>query len=97
MKLIELYRALFRKTDPDTSFEAAASVPVMRLEKLVYNAIKQSANGMTTDEIEKWTGIRAGSITPRIAPLIRKGYIVDTGERIKKHFGIRLQDIFGVE
>lgn len=87
MKLIEMYRALFRKTDPDTSKQAAESLPVGALEKLVYSTIKHSDNGMTTDEIEKVTRLRAGSITPRIAPLIRKGYIYDTGERRKASSG----------
>jgi hypothetical protein len=88
MKLIELYRALFRKTDPETSKEAAESVPVARLEKIVYEAIKASPNGLTTDEIEKsLPGVKLNSISPRIAPLIKKGYIYDSGERRKASSG----------
>ena len=87
MKLIELYRALFRKTDPDTSFEAAATVPVERMEKIVYEAIKGAPDGLTSEQIEKVTGLRSGSVTPRIAPLIRKGYIEATGERRKASSG----------
>ena len=87
MKLIELYRALFRKTDPETSEQAAESVPVMRLENLVYEAIKGSMDGLTPEQIENLTGLRSGSVTPRIAPLIRKGYIYDTGERRKASSG----------
>lgn len=81
MKLIELYRALFRKTDPETSKEAAESVPVARLEKIVYEAIKAAPEGLISEQIENRTGLRSGSVTPRIAPLIRKGYIYDTGEK----------------
>lgn len=88
MKLIELYRALFRKTDPETSKEAAESVPVKRLEKLVYEAIKASPNGMTADELEQaLPGVKLNSITPRIAPLIKKGYIEDSGERRRASSG----------
>ena len=88
MKLIELYRALFRKTDPETSKEAAESVPVARLEKIVYEAIKAAPNGLTAEEIfQALPGIRLNSVTPRIAPLIKKGYIYDTGERRRSSSG----------
>lgn len=87
MRLFETFRAYFRKTDPETSALAAESIPVNLLEQVVYNTIKQSSNGMTTDEIEIATNMRPGSITPRIAPLIRKGYIIDTGERRKARSG----------
>lgn len=85
---MEIFRALFRKTDPDTSKEAAESVPVQRLEKLVYEAIKAAPNGLTAEEIEKSIpGVKLNSITPRIAPLIKKGYIEDSGERRKASSG----------
>lgn len=88
MKLLELYRALFRKTDPETSKEAAESVPVARLEKIVYEAIKASHDGLTADEIERaLPGVKLNSISPRIAPLIKKGYIYDSGERRKASSG----------
>ena len=81
-------KALFRKTDPDTSKEAAESVPVQRLEKLVYEAIKAAPNGLTAEEIEKSIpGVKLNSITPRIAPLIKKGYIEDSGERRRASSG----------
>jgi hypothetical protein len=88
MKMIELYRALFRKTDPETSKQAAESVPVERLEKLVYEAIKSRPDGVIADDLEKiLPGVKLNSITPRIAPLIKKGYIYDTGERRRASSG----------
>jgi hypothetical protein len=85
---LEKFKALFRKTDPDTSKEAAESVPVQRLEKLVYEAIKAAPNGLTAEEIEKLIpGVKLNSITPRIAPLIKKGYIEDSGERRRASSG----------
>jgi hypothetical protein len=88
MKMIELYRALFRKTDPETSKQAAESVPVERLEKMVYEAIKSLPDGAIADDLEKiLPGVKLNSITPRIAPLIKKGYIYDTGERRRASSG----------
>jgi hypothetical protein len=88
MKMIELYRALFRKTDPETSKQAAESVPVERLERMVYEAIKSLPDGAIADDLEKiLPGVKLNSITPRIAPLIKKGYIYDTGERRRASSG----------
>lgn len=85
---LELFRALFRKTDPDTSKEAAKTVDVRNLEKLVYDAIKAAPDGLTAEEIfQALPGIRLNSVTPRIAPLIKKGYIYDTGERRRSSSG----------
>jgi predicted HTH transcriptional regulator len=70
---------LARNTDPDTSHEAA-KLNTTTLEGMVLEAI--NANGpMTTEEIARATGIDLQSITPRIAPLMRLGLLVDTGLR----------------
>jgi DNA-binding Lrp family transcriptional regulator len=70
---------LARNTDPDTSHEAA-KLNTSTLESRVLEAI--NANGpMTTEEIAQATGIDLQSITPRIAPLRRRGYIFDSGLR----------------
>lgn len=72
-------RGLARNTDPDTSHEAAR-IQTSTLESRVFEVI--SANGpMTTEEIARATGIDLQSITPRIAPLMRLGILVDTGIR----------------
>ena len=70
---------LARNTDPNTSHEAA-KLNTTTLEGMVLEAI--NANGpMTTEEIARATGIDLQSITPRIAPLMRLGLLVDTGLR----------------
>jgi hypothetical protein len=77
-----------RKSDPDTSYEAAQSVDATELERIVYNVIKSFPKGCTSDEIMgvlPHYGVQ--TISPRYAPLLRKGFIVDTGERRKARSG----------
>ena len=83
-----------RKTDPETSHIAAELVDAARLEGLVLDAIREcrldfNPHGMHCDEI--WRAVRMmnpgediplQSITPRIAPLKRKGLIVVVGRRL---------------
>ena len=79
---------LVRTEDPDTSHEAAQKVDTARLERMVYEVILQYPNGVTGDEIMRHFphhGIQ--TISPRYAPLIRKGFIEDTGERRKGSSG----------
>ena len=72
-----------RHTDPDTSYAAAQSVDATELERIVYETIKLfGSNGCISDEIMRVLhnyGVQ--TISPRYAPLLRKGFIVDTGER----------------
>jgi hypothetical protein len=71
-----------RNSDPDTSYAAAQSVDATELERIVYNVIKSFPNGCTSDEVMKSLyhyGVQ--TVSPRYAPLLRKGFIVDTGER----------------
>lgn len=71
-----------RYDDPDTSVEAAESVDATRLEAKVLDAIQgQRERGATTREVSEITGMDWGSVTPRCAPLTRKGHIYDSGER----------------
>jgi len=75
-------KKLVRKTDPDTSHEAAETVDSNHLESLVYEVICKHKNGCIADDVERELSyLRSHSITPRFAPLIRKGFIFDTGER----------------
>jgi len=71
-----------RNSNPDTSVQAAHSLDVTELERVVYNVIKSFPNGCTSDEVMKVLphyGVQ--TISPRYAPLLKKGFIVDTGER----------------
>ena len=75
-------KELVRTTDPDTSHEAALTVDTSHLESLVYEVICKHPNGVIADDVERELSyLRSHSITPRFAPLIRKGFIFDTGER----------------
>jgi hypothetical protein len=77
-----------RNTDPDTSHEAAKQVPATELEELVLGIIQKFPDGCIADEVERELfNLRSNSITPRFAALIRKGYIVDTGERRRASSG----------
>jgi hypothetical protein len=71
-----------RRTDPDTSHEAAEKVNSTRLEQMVYEVIARHSDGCISDDIVKaLPGHGVQTISPRYAPLIRKGFIEDTGER----------------
>jgi len=79
---------LVRATDPITSYEAAVTVNTTKTEELVYEAIAKYPNGCISDDLEKdLPNIHSRSITPRFAPLIRKGFIEDTGEKRKGKSG----------
>ena len=76
------WRGLARHTDPDTSHESAASVDANRLEMIVLEEFKGAKKGLTAEELSRrLPGLPLNSITPRIAPLVRKGYLIPTGRR----------------
>lgn len=75
-------KKLVRTSDPDTSHAAALSVDTAHMEQIVYDVICKYPEGCIADDVEReLSDFRSHSITPRFAPLIRKGYIFDTGER----------------
>jgi hypothetical protein len=81
-------KMMVRSSDPDTSRQAAASVDSTHLEMLVYEVIAKHPNGCTSDEIMAHFPDRGvQTISPRYAPLIRKGFIEDSGERRKGNLG----------
>ena len=89
--------ALARRTDPQTSQEAADSVKTAPLERMVLEAIKTSERGCTADELAiKLPSIPMNTLTPRFAALIRKGLIKDSGERRNGKSG-RSQRVLCVE
>jgi hypothetical protein len=81
-------KLMARATDPDTSHEAAQRVNATALETLVLDIIRSYPEGCTSDEI-LWIlpDHRIDSVSPRYAALLRKGYIIDTGERRKARSG----------
>jgi hypothetical protein len=89
--------AYSRGTDAITSHIAGALVDTNKLESLVYEVVKRYPKGCILDEvISALPHIREHSIQPRFAPLIRKGFLVDTGQ---KRFGRagRLQRIVKIK
>ena len=85
-----------RSRDASTSHAAGEKVDTARLEGLVYEAIKKYPDGCIMDDvIASLPQIREHSIQPRFAPLMRKGFVVDTGEKREGKSG-RLQRIVRV-
>lgn len=81
-------KMMVRTTDPDTSMDAAEQVDSTRLEQMVYEVIAKHPNGCTSDEVmAHFPNHGVQTISPRYAPLIRKGFIEDTGERRKSASG----------
>lgn len=72
-----------RKTDPDTSKDAAASVDTQGLEKLVLGVIRNFGHGgcISDDVCAEMPRHGVQTITPRFKRLLNKNLIVDTGER----------------
>ena len=72
----------YRYDDPDTSYEAAHSVKATELEAKVRDAIfKQGDYGATGWEVAAVLKMSINTVSPRFAPLRRKGFIYDSGER----------------
>jgi hypothetical protein len=81
-------KTLVRNNDPDTSHAAAKTVDTSQLELMVYEVIGKFPNGCIADDVQQELAhLRSNTITPRFAPLIRKGFIVDTGERRRASSG----------
>lgn len=77
-----------RSTDPITSHEAAQSIDTTELERIVYETIRQFPNGCISDEVLRLLPTYTHqTISPRYAPLIRKGWVIDTGEKRKARSG----------
>lgn len=77
-----------RHTDPETSHEAADSIDTTELERIVYETIKMFPNGCIGDDVVKMLPqFGSQTISPRYAPLIRKGWVIDTGEKRKARSG----------
>ena len=81
-------KEMARTKDPDTSHEAAEKIDSAKLERLVFEVIARNPNGMTSDDaMRHFPDHGVQTISPRFAPLIRKGLIEDTGERRKAASG----------
>jgi len=82
MNMNEYEHGASRSTDPMTSKKAAESVDATKLEKMVLEAVKRSGEkGMTCEEVADKIEMEVVSVSPRFAPLKRKGLIYRTDLR----------------
>lgn len=82
--------AYARSSDPDTSHMAAGEVEgerASRMENTVYEAILSNRSGLILHDIMSLTGLPNQSVSPRLAPLVRKKLVVDSGRREKGPYG----------
>ena len=85
-------RAHARKTDPVTSHEAAEAItPLLnKVEQGIYDALCSFLpKGATSDEISEASGIIYRTVTPRLKPMCKKGFVVDSGEHKRGESGRR--------
>jgi hypothetical protein len=71
-----------RKTDPATSHEAAKLITpsLNKIEQVIYDALRSFLpGGATSDEIVEASGIQYRTVTPRLKPMCKKGFVVDSG------------------
>jgi predicted transcriptional regulator len=73
--------AYARTDDAETAHQAAERVRCTNLEDQVYQVLLKSASYMTCLEVAEAAGMDKWSVSPRFAPLHRKG-MVEPGEKI---------------
>lgn len=71
----------FRHNDPFTSKIAAGSISATELEMLVHDWLLRTGRDLTALEIARGMGMDIRSISPRLAPLARKGGVVRHSKR----------------
>ena len=70
-----------RRSDPDTSYAAAASFVPTELEAKVLTCLRKFPNGATSFQLAESMGLSLVTVSPRLRPLCDKGYIEDSGRR----------------
>jgi hypothetical protein len=70
-----------RRNDPETSKDAARSVPVADLEASVLDTLKSHPSGLTSHEIARLLSAELVSVSPRLRPLVEKNLVKDSGRR----------------
>jgi hypothetical protein len=87
---LSVNKAYVRRTDPKTSHDAADSIaPILNaIEVDIYAALVAFLpGGATSDEIVVASGIQYRTVTPRLKPMVRKGFVEDSGETKKGESG----------
>lgn len=85
LDLVDWLAGRTRKSDPRTSAKAASRVNVKRLNRQIMAALKSGP--MTTEEIALVIRRRLQSITPRMAPLVQRGLVRNSGKTRKGSSG----------
>jgi predicted ArsR family transcriptional regulator len=70
----------WRRDDPPTSVAAALSIDVTPLEDKVEQAVRR-LGGATSEEVAQLLGIERVTVSPRFAPLERKGRLIASEKR----------------
>ena len=84
----DLFKAYARRTDPHTSHQAAKAIEghLPELDGKLYRALYDAGrNGLTSQEITDVTGISRVSVSPRLRPMERRGWIEDSGDTRPGH------------
>ena len=79
-----------RKTDPWTSHEAARKITprLNNIDSMIYKArLETGEHGATADEIVEMSGVKYRSVTPRLKPMTRKGFVMVSGRTRKGDSG----------
>jgi len=74
-------RGAARRTDPETSHQAAESLSTTRLQEIILETLRKAKTGLTTHEIAAACGIGYQTITPRMKTLVFKNLVYKTEER----------------
>lgn len=70
-----------RSGDPDTSWAAARGMNPKGLAAHIVSLLRRHTLGLTIDELTTMTGKEKVSVSPRMAQLVRKGLVRDSGRR----------------
>lgn len=77
------FTALARSSDPATSHDAAASLNATEMEQFVLLTLQRCfPSGATSIQIAEALHTAPWSISPRIKPLRKKGFIRDSSRRL---------------
>lgn len=75
-----------RKSDPQTSHDAAASLDPTHLYGIIADILRMARTGLISHEIAEVAGMSWGTISPRMAPMRRKG-LVFPSDRLRTWHG----------
>lgn len=81
----EIEHARARRTDPETSHEAAKSVNATHVEQKMLVVLRNYPDGLTSHQVADLSGIPFWTVSPRLKPMERKNLVYNTmGKRPNK-------------